>query len=236
MPAPIIGLTAYGRGEEQRFDLPAEYVDAVRHAGGVAVLLPPGEAKPRAWLAALDGLILAGGGDLDPRSWDGPQVETTYGVDADRDANELELALAAIEDEIPTLCICRGLQVLNVALGGSLHAHLPDVVGEDVLHRLPPRVPTPHAVSVDPGCRLAAILEAEEIEAVSWHHQAVDRLGRGLEVVARAPDGVVEAVELADQPRLVAVQWHPELSAKHDPIQQRLFDWLVTTSRADECG
>jgi len=234
MSAPIIGLTAYGRGEDQRFNLPAEYVDAVRRAGGVALLLPPGEPQPLAWLDALDGLILAGGGDLDPHTWGGPRAETIYGVDADRDANELELALGAIEQALPTLCICRGLQVLNVALGGSLHPHLPDVVGEAVLHRLPPRVPTPHAVAVTPECRLAKILAASEIEPVSWHHQAVDRLGRGLEVVARAPDGIVEAVELADQPRLVAVQWHPEMSAERDPVQQRLFDWLIAEARASE--
>jgi putative glutamine amidotransferase len=231
MAAPIIGLTAYGRGEDERFNLPAEYVDSVRRAGGVAVLLPPGEARPREWLAALDGLLLAGGGDLDPRTWNGSELETTYGVDGDRDANELELALAAIECELPTLCICRGLQVLNVALGGTLHAHLPDVVGEEVLHRLPPRVPTPHPVKVAPGSRLAALLGTREIEPVSWHHQAVDALGSGLEVVARAADGVIEAVELADHSRLVAVQWHPELSSQRDPAQQRLFDWLV-----DEAG
>jgi len=236
MAAPIIGLTAYGRGEDQRFNLPAEYVDSVRRAGGVALLLPPGEPDPRAWLAVLDGLILAGGGDLDPRTWQGPETATTYGVDADRDANELELALAAIEEELPTLCICRGLQVVNVALGGSLHPHLPDVVGEEVLHRLPPRVPTPHPVAVAPDGRLAKILAASEIEPISWHHQAVDRLGRGLEVVARAPDGVVEAVELPGHPRLVAVQWHPEMSAEHDPTQQRLFDWLVAEARRDRRG
>jgi putative glutamine amidotransferase len=160
-------------------------------------------------------------------------VETIYGVDADRDANEFELALAAIEDDLPTLCICRGTQILNVALGGSLHAHLPDVVGEEVLHRLPPRVPTPHAVAVAPECRLAGILGAHEIEPISWHHQAVDRLGRGLEVVARAPDGIVEALELPDHPRLVAVQWHPEMSAERDATQQRLFDWLVAAAGGD---
>lgn len=227
MAAPIIGLTAYGRDEQNRYHLQAEYVESVRRGGGVAVLLPPGEPHPSAWLSSIDALIVAGGGDLDPATWGGPEVDSNYMVDRERDESELELARAVIERDLPTLFICRGMQVLNVALGGTLLAHLPDAVGEEVAHRLPPREPTPHPVHVERRSRLAELLGTSDPEPVSWHHQAIDRLGAGLEVVARAPDGVVEAVELTAHPRIVAVQWHPELSAERDPTQQRLFDWLV---------
>jgi len=224
---PRIGITTYGRNEEHRFTLPAEYVDSVRRAGGRTFLLAPGEPDPRGWLEDLDGVVVAGGGDLAPDAWGGAGVEDNYGVDAERDATELDLAAAVLERRLPSLWICRGLQVLNVVQGGTLLEHVPDSVGEAVDHRLPPREPVPHAVTVEAGSRLAQTLGTGEASGVSWHHQAVDEPGRGLRVVARAPDGVVEALELDDHPELEAVQWHPELSSATDPVQQRLFEALV---------
>jgi putative glutamine amidotransferase len=128
---------------------------------------------------------------------------------------------------VPTLCICRGIQVLNVALGGTLIEHLPDEVGDTIAHRVPPRNPTQHPIRLEPGSRLADIIGQAEATTTSWHHQAIRRPAAGLDVVAHAPDGTIEAVEMPDHPWLVAVQWHPELTAANDPGQQRLFDALV---------
>jgi putative glutamine amidotransferase len=226
-PAPVIGITTYGRDEKGRYTLPAEYVSAVERAGGVPVLIPPLPGHARRYLALVDGLVLAGGGDLDPAHYGGAAHDTLYGVDAQRDALELELARRIVERRQPTLAICRGMQVLNVALGGTLIEHLPAVVGETVLHRKPPREPTPHGIRIKPGSRLAAVTGATELAPLSWHHQAVRTAAPGLEVVATAPDGTIEAVELPAHPWLLAVQWHPELTAEKDPAQQRLFDALV---------
>jgi putative glutamine amidotransferase len=235
MGVPRIGVTTYGRDERGWFELPGDYVDALRRAGALPILLPPGEPRLDEWLAQIDGLVLTGGGDIDPERYGGAPLDSTYMVDAERDAMEFALVRHALDTGLPTLCICRGTQVVNLALGGTLHEHLPDVVGEGVLHRLPSRKPTPHPIQLESGCRLASILEVAECSPMSWHHQAVHELGRGLEVVARAPDGVIEAVELPTHPWLVAVQWHPELTAAEDPTQQRLFDALsVEAARRDK--
>lgn len=228
---PVIGITTYGRDERNQFVLPSEYVDAVRRAGGLPVLLPPGELAVDDWLALADGIILAGGGDVAPSHYQGAEHESIYMVDDERDAVELSLALRILESGHPTLGVCRGTQVLNVALGGSLHAHLPDVVGDAVPHRLPPREPTSHTIHVLAGTRTEEVFGSTEFSAASWHHQAIDRLGGGLTITARAPDGTIEAVEIANHPWLVAVQWHPELTAAEDPVQQRVFDALVRASR-----
>ena len=226
----LIGITTYGRDQRGEFHLPGQYVDAVLRAGGTPMLIPHGPLDTEHLLARIDGLILAGGGDLDPDSFGGNTHETLYMTDAQRDRNELALARRVVADGFPTLAICRGLQVVNVALGGTLIEHVPEQVGEDVAHRLPPREPTPHRVTVAPDSRLAKILGCTQCTAFSWHHQATGQLGTGLSAVAHAPDGIIEAVETESSPQLVAVQWHPELSADEDPLQQRFFDNLVHTA------
>jgi putative glutamine amidotransferase len=231
---PLIGITTYGRDEGNRFSLPAEYADAVRRAGGLAVLLPPGNGNWSDILGRIDGLILAGGGDIDPALYGGLHHETIYAVDTERDQSEVELAREVVSRRFPALCICRGTQVLNVALGGTLIEHLPDVVGEEVAHRLPPRIACKHGIAVERGSRLADILAALEFEAASWHHQAIRRPAPGLEPVAWAPDGTIEAVEMPGHPSLLAVQWHPELAGPGDPVQQRLFDALVEAARGGQ--
>ena len=133
---------------------------------------------------------------------------------------------------VPTLAICRGTQILNVAEGGTLIEHLPDVVGETVIHRAPPREPVAHPVRVLPESRLAGVLGATDFSCMSWHHQAIRQVAPGFEVVAYAPDGTIEGLEMQSHPWLVAVQWHPELTAAEDPIQQRLFDALVEAAVA----
>ena len=225
-----VGITTYRREREgrHRYSLPAAYVDAVRAVGGVAVLLSPGEAAPDQLLARLDGLVLAGGGDLDPQLSGAAVHGTVYGTCSERDVFEIALARAAIATGVPTLAICRGLQILNVARGGTLHGHLPDVVGEGVPHRASQLEPTAHSVRIEAGCELAAALEADRLASVpSWHHQAIDRLGDGLEPIAWAADGVIEAVRLPGAVALTAVQWHPELDIEPGGAGRRLFERLI---------
>jgi len=233
---PLIGITTYRRetAGRSRFSLPSAYVDALRAAHGLAVLLSPGEAEPEALLERLDGLVLSGGGDLHPASYGADAHERTYSISRERDDFEIALLRSALACGKPTLAICRGLQILNVALGGDLHAHLPDVVGEAVSHRQSQTEAALHPVRLQPGSQLAERLGASELAAVpSWHHQALCRLGTGLRVVAWAPDDVIEAVELPGEAQLVAVQWHPELAG--DAAAGRgLFDALV--SRAERHG
>ncbi len=229
---PVIGITTYSRDEDGKFFLPGNYVDAVRRSGGLPLLLPHGESDPQDLVDILDGLILPGGGDLDPSTYGGRAHETMYWIDAERDDMEIDLARRAVKMGLPTLGICRGTQVLNVALGGTLIEHLPDEVGDQTEHRAPPRKPVRHRVTVQSGSRLARIMGHLEFDADSWHHQALRRVVPSLRVVARAPDGTIEAVEMPDHPWLIGVQWHPELSASTDPVQQRLFHALIEAACA----
>lgn len=224
---PLIGLTTYPGTDSHGWHTPALYVAAVQRAGGVPLMLPGCAADcAEDWLTAVDGVVLIGGGDINPQAFGGSHHPTIYNLSPERDAAELALMHALLKQPKPTLAICRGLQILNTALGGSLHVHLPDVVGETVPHRAPPREPVPHAIRIDPNSALAGLL-GESTNTASWHHQAIDRLGEGLKAVAWAPDGVIEAVEMATFPDLVAVQWHPEITAAQDAGQQKLFEWLV---------
>lgn len=228
---PSIGITTHGRNEKGRFDVNAKYVDAVRRAGGFPVLLPPGEKNPAECFEFLDGIVMTGGPDVDPKRYGGKMHPEVYGVDPERDACEIELVRAIFEHQKPTLCICRGTQVLNVALGGSLIEHLPDEVGEKVVHRADTY--QMHDVEISAESRLAKVVGPGRMAAPSWHHQALRKLAPGLKVTARAPDGVIEAVEHEDLDDLIAVQWHPEHTAAEDKRQQALFDWLVKRLSAD---
>lgn len=225
---PLVGLTTYTPpGDENRkYSIPAEYVDSLRRSGVEVLLLAAGDAE--VCLAPLDGLVLSGGGDLDPVLYGAEAHEKTYMVDRERDDFELALARHALACRMPLLAICRGLQVLNVVAGGSLVAHVPDTYGDSVTHRAPPRDPIPHAVDVlASDSLLAQALGPGRAEVMSWHHQAVDALGHGLRVTARAEDGLIEAFEPepgAAGGWTVAVQWHPELNAATDRKQAALFE------------
>lgn len=229
--APLIGVTTYGRNEYSAFTLPTEYVDAVRRAGGIPVLIPPGEAQVTALVARLDGLILTGGPDVDPDHYDGLPHKMIYGIDPERDTMELALARLVAAQDQPTLCICRGAQVMNVALGGTLVEHLPDEVGEQVTHRDPRSIWAVHPVQVEADSQLAEVLQTTATAPNSWHHQAIRHPAPTVKVVARAADGTIEAAEKPDHPWLILVQWHPEATAMSDPTQQRLFDALVAAAR-----
>lgn len=229
---PVIGLTTYGRDSANRFDCPGEYVDAVRRAGAVAVLLPPGEADCLAVASRLDGLVLTGGGDINPERYGEERHATVYSVDDERDAAEFALARYVLETGLPTLAICRGMQLLNVLLGGTLHQHVPDALGESVIHRVPPRDATRHRVTLREGSRIAGLCAALDFDCASWHHQGLATVASGLEVTGWAPDRLVESVEMPAHPWLIGVQWHPELTAAGDPVQQRLFDGLRAAALA----
>ncbi|MBI1877519.1 MAG: gamma-glutamyl-gamma-aminobutyrate hydrolase family protein [Chloroflexi bacterium] len=228
---PLIGITTYHRNENNAFTLPAEYVDSVRRADGIPILIPPGEKQLDEMLSHLDGLILSGGGDVDPALYGGEPHQAVYNVSPERDNSEATIVSKLVDSGLPMLCICRGLQMLNVALGGTLIGHLPEVVGEEVPHRAPPRNSVMHPVQIQPDSKLAEIMQGDWVETASWHHQAPDQVAPALKVVATAPDGVLEALEMPNHPWLVAVQWHPELTAAYDPTQQRLFDTLVEAAR-----
>ncbi len=227
MPAPLIGLTTYPADAENKLVARVEYVDAIRRAGGIPILIPPGDPRAVEILDSLDGLLLCGGGDIDPKLYGGRQHETIYNVSLERDTSEIAMVKRVVADQIPTLGICRGAQILNVALGGTLHEHVPEVAGDSIAHRTPDRMPTRHPVEIDRGSKLAQVLGTTELEPSSWHHQAVNRPAEGLKVVAHAPDGTVEAVEMPSHPWLIAVQFHCELRASVDPTEQRVFDDFV---------
>lgn len=227
---PLVAITTYPADEGGRVSLPREYVDALRRARAAVVLVPPGDDGAEV-LDRCDGVVLSGGGDVAPCAYGAGDHEHVYGTDHERDRSELGLARRVLDRGVPLLAICRGLQVLNVALGGTLHRHLPDVVGDAVAHRAPPREPVPHPVTVEDGALVAQLMGATQVTPMSWHHQAIDEPGRGVRPVAWAPDGVVEAIEVEGHPWLAAVQWHPELTAATDTTQQALFDGFVAAAR-----
>ena len=237
--SPRIGITTYHRNESGETRLPGDYADAVRRAGGIPLLIQPGEPRMAELLSFLDGLILSGGGDVDPQHYTDEQHETVYAVDAERDSAEFALTRLALQNNTPMLCICRGLQLLNVALGGTLIVHVPDTHPNGLEHRYSPEQKpqfVPHDVSISAESQLAQIIGSETTTTASWHHQAIDKLGEGLQIVATASDGIIEAVELKGKP-VIAVQWHPEATAAQDAQQQRIFDEFVrqaVTNRGDE--
>jgi putative glutamine amidotransferase len=233
MMRPRIGATTYrepakwGVWDEPADLLPMTYARAIEAAGGLPVLLPPCDADLAAdAVDGLHGLLLAGGADVAPERYGARRDDWTGPPRIDRDDWELALVQAALARDLPILAICRGMQVLNVALGGDLIQHLPDEVGTD------DHCPTPgrhgrHQVEVAPGSRLAAIVGLGA-ETATYHHQAVRALGAGLSPTAWAADGVVEAVELADRSWVQGVQWHPEA---HDG--DALFAAFVAACRSD---
>jgi putative glutamine amidotransferase len=229
--APLIAIPTYHLGPgrvgnwEGAYALPEPYVAALRAAGARIVLLPPsGQDEPEELLAPFDGLLLAGGGDIEPACYGAGDHPAQYGTDPDRDELELALARAAVRSGIPTLGICRGVQLLNVAFGGTLVQHLPD--GDGLVEHRNEAKQALHGLRIEPGSRLAEAIGQLEAEGLSHHHQGLDRLGEGFRPVAWAPDGLVEGIE-RDQGWTVGVLWHPESTAAADPAQHRLLRAFV---------
>jgi putative glutamine amidotransferase len=238
---PRVGLTTYreraawGVWDQPADLLPVIYADGIQRAGGAAVLLPPGPAETApAVLDGVHGLLIAGGPDVDPARYGAPRDAATQPPRPDRDAWELALLAGALALDLPVLAVCRGVQVLNVALGGDLVQDLPGVVGSDT------HCPTigahgRHMVALAAGSRLAAVL-GDRADVATYHHQAVGRLGTDLTATGWAEDGVVEALELGGRTWVFGVQWHPEafdgealFAAFVDACRSRL-DVLATAS------
>jgi gamma-glutamyl-gamma-aminobutyrate hydrolase PuuD len=210
---PVVGITTYltaaswGAWHQDAALVPASYVRAVTRAGGVPLLVPPGAAYEET-LDSVDGLIFSGGSDLDPELYGEQAHAETNGWVRERDEFELGLMQAALARDLPLLAICRGSQVLNVALGGNLEQHVPDRVNTNV-HKETPGVFADHDVAVLPGTKLSSILGART-NVKSHHHQGYGELGAGLREAARAPDGTLEALEDPTRRFTLGVLWHPE--------------------------
>jgi putative glutamine amidotransferase len=241
MSKPVIGITTAGRTEayttskhyDEYYNTPVQYVDAVRRAGGIPLLIPAGSDDWDTIMKLLDGVIITGGTDVDPTEYKGNvNNPSLFPADPERDRTELSLARHMIQEKsTPLLCVCRGLQVLNVATGGTLHEHILDIRETDI-HRSSDGLWEMQTVHVETDSLLAQMMGTDTVKTTSGHHQAVKDIGDGLRVVGTAPDGIIEAVEMPDHPWLVAVQWHPEVTAKDDATQQAIFDALVETSKA----
>jgi putative glutamine amidotransferase len=224
---PLIGITAYEVSasfshwrDMPTVMVPAGYADAVEAAGGIPVVIPPTRGTSDL-LDRVEGLVFSGGSDIDPAIYgQAPQPET-IAVVRHRDESELDLISAALERGVPLLGVCRGMQLLNVATGGTLVQHLAEVDG--VVHKGPPGTFTTHDVAVMPGSLLHGMV-GDAVQVHSCHHQGIDRLGDGLAVTAHAPDGVVEGIELVGDRFAVGVLWHPE---EHAELGGPLFRGLV---------
>jgi len=209
MTKPLIGIGSdlyIKNGERDRAFVYTTYVDSLRRAGAIPVLIPPQPENAAEVVGDLDGLLLAGGDDCDPAAYGEPRHPTVEPMDPRRQDNDLSLARVARERGIPTLGICLGVQVMNVAAGGTLIQH----IESDIDHASEPSDRHRHDVAIDGGTRLARILGERELEVNSSHHQAIKEIGDGLRVTAHAPDGIVEGLEDPRHPFYLGVQWHPE--------------------------
>ena len=224
-------------GEPPRVEmaLGLPYLRAVERAGGLPVVLPPlGLDRISPLLEHLNGVLLSGGPDLDPAAYGSAAHPELGPTEPQLDAFEVQLAREADARGLPILGICRGAQALNVARGGTLHQHLPEVTDGSIVHRQnQPDSEAKHEVRIDPDSGLAAVIGRPRIEVNSFHHQAVDELGDGLYAVAWADDGVIEAIEGRGDSLLLGVQWHAE-TLVDDPAELALFERLVSASEEHE--
>jgi putative glutamine amidotransferase len=240
--APLIGITSRPRSVESsagvrpHHTLDEAYTSAVRRLGGMPVLLTPVPAEQVDDLVGrLDGLVMSGGGDIDPATYGGAVHDSMYEINPERDVFEIAVARAARTRNLPTLAICRGMQVINIAFGGRLyediHVHLSDAeqhsrLGEHAYERF-------QAVTLEEGCPVATALGATELMVNSIHHQAVSNVAPGFRVVGRASDGIIESIEVVDDPwPLWAVQWHPEFLSVRDDRDLPLFATLLAAAAA----
>ncbi len=242
MALPVIGIS--GRADQSArppgislFALSQTYVQAVELGGGAPVIIPPHlkESQLRAVFDRLDGLLLSGGGDVLPALFGEEDSGLLWSVDEWRDRAEIALAQWALAEELPLLAICRGVQVLNIAAGGTLVQDIPTQVPNALTHSTVagrPKSSVAHTVEVESGSRLAALVGDGQLGVNSAHHQAVKDVGTDLVITARAPDGVIEGLELPAHPFCVGVQWHPEAMIENHPAMRQFFKGLVKAARA----
>lgn len=248
---PVIGITSYleqartGVWNVRASFLPDTYITSITAAGGTVMVLPPQELHERTAIRivhALDGLVLSGGADIDPERYGEIPLATTDQPRRDRDAFEIALFREAQRAGIPILGICRGAQLINVALGGSLIQHVPDVVGHTRYQHVPGEYTQLNLVIAHDSQLARALISASEarsprsprqlsrsvqVRAELYHHQAISRLGEGLTITSRTPEGIPESIELADAPFVIGVQWHPE----QDQTDTRLFHAFIAAAR-----
>lgn len=241
MPAPLIGITpditteSAHHGLTTRLLLNLDYAEAIAQAGGIPLVLAP-VLPPAHFLDSLDGILLTGGGDIAPHRYGASVIHpATYGISDQRDEFEIALVRAALAADIPLLAICRGMQILNVALGGTLIQHIPDAIRGALNHRqqelgIPSGEPA-HPVIIQPDSLLARTVGTTHLMVNSYHHQAVAELAPPLLPTATAPDGVIEAAEVPQATFVLAVQWHPERLYQRYPAHQALFTALVDAAQ-----
>ena len=240
---PVIGITpspirqSTGAGELERYAIAACYVNAVIAAGGIPIVLPPQDDNVATLLELVDGVVFSGGADLDPAIYGDDDVHPkTYDIHPLRDRFELELIKQTIERDIPAFCICRGIQVLNVACGGTLYQDVPDQYDAAIQHRQQEtghqNDQASHNVAADADSLLASTYGSTSIPVNSYHHQAVKELAPGLAVSARSDDGLIEAIEMPDKSFVLGVQWHPEMMFESNPAHLSLFKQLVAAAAA----
>lgn len=238
MANALIGITSFQTLNQYGYPMHAvmaSYIQAVARAGGLPLLIPLGLENPayEAIFERLDGVLFTGGGDVHPDHYGGKQHTRVGDVDAERDRVELWLAQAVIAQDKPFLGICRGCQVLNVALGGTLYEDILDQKEDAIKHDYYPDIPRSllaHEVKIEPGSRLAGILGLTATQVNSLHHQGIKRLASRLSASAHAPDGITEAFELPNHRFGLAVQWHPEWLQEHEPMR-KLFETFVQAAK-----
>ena len=231
---PIIGIGSdilRAEGHRDRAFVYITYAEALRRAGGMPLIVPPQPENIDQLLDRLDGLVLAGGDDCDPTIYGEEPLPSIEPMDARRQSNDLALARAARDRGLPTLGICLGLQVMNVAAGGSLIQDIDSQITTEICHASVPEERVRHRIIAERGTKLASIIGEAELEVNSSHHQAVKRTAEGMRVTAHAADGVIEGIEDARLPFYLGVQWHPEDMPEH-PAAIALFAALVAAARA----
>jgi putative glutamine amidotransferase len=238
---PVIGITCYRFIHQNGYPylgINEAYTQSIHNAGGIPVLIPLGlpEENLLTLLPRLDGVLFSGGGDVHPDQYGSQPHPLVDGVDEDRDRVEIFLLHQVLKNRKPFLGICRGLQVINVALGGSLYEDILDQKPNSLRHQLndeEPRDFLAHEVQIESGSRLAEILQSSQLQVNSLHHQGIRKLADGLLATAFAPDEIIEAFELPDQPFGLAVQWHPEALQAHAPMR-RLFQAFIQACQKND--
>ncbi|NTU74844.1 MAG: gamma-glutamyl-gamma-aminobutyrate hydrolase family protein [Anaerolineaceae bacterium] len=228
MNSPLIGITTGREVTKTQFQLAIlseSYIEAVRSAGGTPVMLPPtlSEADAEVYSQRLDGILLTGGPDVDPAVFNGQPHPRVYEVDPARDALEMNLVRISARNKLPFLGICRGIQVINVALGGTLFTDIADQMPDALKHDYYPDIPRttlPHNVLLIRDSQLTTILGGTDVPVNSLHHQGIDKPAPVLSITGHAPDGLIESVELPGHPFGIGVQWHPEWLQEHESMRE----------------